>query len=85
VAAFHHLQGELVKLNLRVKLAKCVAYSPAGIPPALQLPPDFDRPAHGILALRVSIGSAAHIHDIVGAKLQIFAQQLSTLPMLRDL
>jgi hypothetical protein len=26
VAAFHHLQGELVKLNLRVKLAKCVAY-----------------------------------------------------------
>jgi hypothetical protein len=40
---------------------------------------------HGILALGVPIGSAAHIHDVVGAKLQIFAQQLSTLPMLRDL
>jgi hypothetical protein len=85
VAAFHHLQGELVKLNLRVKLAKCVAYSPAGILAPLQLPPDFDRPAQGILALGVPIGSTAHIHDVVGAKLQIFAQQLSTLPMLRDL
>jgi hypothetical protein len=85
VAAFHHLHGELAKLNLRVKLAKCVAYSPAGIPAPLQLPPDFDRPAPGILALGVPIGSAAHIHDVVGAKLQIFAQQLSTLPMLRDL
>jgi hypothetical protein len=85
VAAFHHLQGELVKLNLPVKLAKCVAYSPAGIPAPLQLPPNFDRPAQSILALGVPIGSAAHIHDVVGAKLQIFAQQLSTLPMLQDL
>jgi hypothetical protein len=50
---FHHLEGELVKLHLRVKLAKCVAYSPAGISPPLELPPDFDRPAQGILALRV--------------------------------
>jgi hypothetical protein len=83
---FHYLQGELVKLNLRVKLAKCVAYSPAGIPvPQVQLPPDFDRPAQGILTLGVPIGSAAHIHDVVGAKLQMFAQQLSTLPMLQDL
>jgi hypothetical protein len=57
----------------------------AGIPPPLQLPPDLDRPAQGILALGVPIGSAAHIHDVVGAKLQIFVQQLSTLPMLRDL
>jgi hypothetical protein len=48
------------------------------IPAPLQLPPDFDRPAQGILALRVPIGSAAHIHDVVGAKLQIFAQQLLT-------
>jgi hypothetical protein len=55
-------------------------------PAPLQLPPDFDRPAQAILALGVPIGSAAHIHDVVGAKLQIFAQQLSrTLPMLRDL
>jgi AcrR family transcriptional regulator len=71
VSAFHCLQGELVKLNLRVKLAKCLAYSPAGIPPSLQLPPDFDRPAQGILAPGVPIGSAAHIHDVVGAKRQI--------------
>jgi hypothetical protein len=41
VAAFHHLQGELVKLNLRVKLAKCVAYLPAGIPAPLQPPLDL--------------------------------------------
>jgi hypothetical protein len=75
----------LVKLNLRVKLAKCVAYSPAGISAPFQLPPDFDRPAQGILALGVPIRSAAHIHDVVGSKLQIFAQQLSTLPVLRDL
>jgi hypothetical protein len=86
VAAFHHLHGELVKLNLRVKLAKCVVYSPAGIPAPLQpLLPNFDRPAQGILALGISIGSAAHIHNVVEAKLQIFAQQLLTLPMLRDL
>jgi hypothetical protein len=48
VAAFHHLEGEMVTLNLRVKLTKCVAYSPAGIPPSLQLPLDFDRLAQGI-------------------------------------
>jgi hypothetical protein len=76
----------LVKLNFWVKLAKCVVYSPAaGIPAPLQLPPGFDRPAQGILAFGVPIGSAAHIYDVVGAKLQIFLQQLSTLHMLRDL
>ncbi|GAQ91895.1 hypothetical protein KFL_008770060 [Klebsormidium nitens] len=45
----------------------------------------FRRPAHGIVALGVPIGSVAHIHEVVGAKLQFFSEQLTTLPMLRDL
>lgn len=85
VQAFEHLQGGLASLSLRVKLAKCAAFSGAEIPPDLPIPPEFRRPPHGIVALGAPIGSAAHIHEVVGAKLQFFSEQLTTLPMLRDL
>jgi hypothetical protein len=85
IAAFEHLQGGLSTLSLWVKLEKCAAYSSAGLSPGLPIPPEFRRPSHGIIALGASIGSAAHIHEVVGAKLQFSSEQLTTLPMLRDL
>jgi hypothetical protein len=85
IAAFEHLQGGLSTLSLRVKLEKCAAYSSAVLSPGLSIPPDFPLPSHGIIALGAPIGSAAHIHEVVGAKLLFSSEQLTTLSMLRDL
>lgn len=71
-----------------MKVAKRVAYSPADRvpPPFCSFPLTFKvLPRAFNLALGVSIGSAARIHNVVEAKLQIFAQQLLTLSMLQDL
>jgi hypothetical protein len=48
LAAFHHLAAQVGQLNLRVKLTKCVAYSPSPVPAIVAIPADFIRPADGI-------------------------------------
>jgi hypothetical protein len=85
IAAFKHLQGGLSTLSLRVKLEQCAAYSSAVLFLGLPISPEFRRPSHGIIALGAPIGSAAHIHQVVGAELQFSNEQLTILSMLRDL
>jgi hypothetical protein len=84
LAAFHHLAAHVGQLNLRVKLTKCVAYSPSLIPATIAIPADFIKPADGIRVLGAPIGSMAFEEQFVQERLNHHAPSLNRLPLLHD-